>query len=80
MEAPRQRRSAADEQEGVKITRRNYEGEDEVVVDFGPGVNAKVDVGGDAAIVLAGDREFEFEVLEAAIEVTTNDGILVIRT
>jgi len=51
-----------------------------VAVDFGTGVDAKVDVGGDAAIVLAGDREFEFEVLEAAIEVTTNDGILVIRT
>jgi hypothetical protein len=80
MEAPRQRRSAADEQEEITITRREYEGEDVVAVDFGTGVDAKVDVGGDAAIVVAGDREFEFEVLEAAIEVTTNDGILVIRT
>jgi hypothetical protein len=80
VEAPRQRRSAADEQEEITITRREYEGEDVVAVDFGTGVDAKVDVGGDAAIVVAGDREFEFEVLEAAIEVTTNDGILVIRT
>jgi hypothetical protein len=80
VEAPRQRRSAADEQEEITITRREYEGEDVVAVDFGTGVDAKVDVGGDAAIVVAGDREFEFEVLKAAIEVTTNDGILVIRT
>ena len=80
MEAPRQLRSAANEREDVRITRRDYEGEDVVAVDFGPGVDAEVDVVGDTAIVVAGDRQFEFEVPAEATEVTTNDGILVIQT
>lgn len=79
METPRQLRSAADEQEGVTITQREYEGETEIIVDFGPGVDASVDIVGGTAIVVAGDRQLEFEVPEGASEVTTNDGILFIR-
>jgi len=79
MEAPRQLRSAADEYEDVTITYRDYEREDVVAVDFGPGADASLDVVGETAIVVAGDRQYEFEIPAEATEVTTNDGILLIR-
>lgn len=79
MEAPRQLRAAADEEEGVTITRREYEGGDVIAIDFGRDVDASVDVVDDTAIVVAGDRQIEFEVPPGATEVTANDGILVIR-
>ncbi|MFB6163622.1 MAG: hypothetical protein ABEJ31_00520 [Haloarculaceae archaeon] len=79
MEAPATLRSAADEQEEISITRRDYDDEDVLVVDFGPGVDAKLDQVGDTAIVIAGDEQFEFQVPEDASEVTTNDGMLIIR-
>lgn len=78
METPHQLRSAANEQDDVTITRREYEEENVITVDFGPGVEASVDVVGDTAIVVAGDRQFEFEIPEGATEVTTNDGMLII--
>lgn len=64
METPRQLRSAADERDDITIAHRDYE--DENVV-------------GETAIVVVGDRQLEFEVPEEATEVTTNDGILLIR-
>ena len=79
MEAPRELRSAANEQEEVTITRREYEDENAIIVDFGPGVDASLDIVGDTAIVVAGDRQFEFEIPEGATEVTTNDGMLIIK-
>ena len=79
MEAPPPLQSAADEQEDVTIARQEYEDESLVVVDFGRGVEAVLDVVGDTAIVVAGDRQFEFEMPEGAAEVTTNNGMLVIR-
>ena len=79
MEAPPPLQSAADEQEDVTIARQEYEDENVVVVDFGRGVEAVLDVVGDTAIVVAGDRQFEFEMPEDASEVTTNNGMLVIR-
>lgn len=79
MEAPRPLQSAANEQEDVTITRREYDDENVVVVDFGRGVEAKLDIIDGTAIVVAGDRQFEFEIPEEATEVTTNDGMLVIR-
>ena len=79
MQTPRQLRSVADEQEDVTITHREHEGETEITVDFGPGVEASIDTVGDTAIVVAGDRQLEFEVPEGATEVTTNDGMLIIR-
>ena len=60
MEAPRELRSAADEDEGITIARREYEGENVIVVDFGPDVDATVDVVDGTAIVVAGNRQFEF--------------------
>lgn len=76
MEAPAQLRSAADEEEEITIARRAYEDRDVIAIDFGPDVDATVDVVGDTAIVVAGDRQFEFEVPAEATEVTANDGIL----
>lgn len=80
METPHQLRSAADEREDVSITHREYEDENVVVVDFGPGVDATLDIVGETAIVVAGDQQFEFEVPEEATEVATNDGMLIIRS
>ena len=79
MELPGALRSAADERDDVIVTRQEYDDETVVAVDFGAGVDASVDVVGETAIVVAGDRQFEFEVPEAATELTTNEGILVIE-
>lgn len=79
METPRQLRSAADERDDITITHRDYEDENVVAIDFGPGVTAELDIVGRTAIVVAGDRQLEFEIPEEATEVTTNDGILLIR-
>lgn len=79
MDTPGTLRSAAAEEDDITITQREYDGETEIIVDFGPGVDASVDVVGDTAIVVAGDRQYEFELPEGADEVTTNDGILFIR-
>ncbi len=64
----------------MTITQRNYDDETVLVVDFGQGVDAGLDIVGDTAIVVAGDRQFEFEVPPEATEITTNDGILEIRS
>lgn len=78
MEAPRQLRSAANDQEDITITRREYEGEDVIAVDFGPGVDASMDIVGDMVIVVAGNRQYEFERPTEATDITTNDGMLLI--
>ena len=80
MDAPSQLRSAANQQDDITITRREYEGEPNVVVvDFGPGVEASLDVVGDTAIVVAGDEQFEFEVPDEATDISVNDGMLTIE-
>lgn len=79
MEAPRQLRSAADEEDGITITHQEYEDETVIAVDFGPGVEASLDIVDDTAIVVAGDRQFEFEVPADATEISVNDGILLIK-
>lgn len=79
MEAPRQLQSAADDREDISITRREYEGENVLVVDFGPGVEASVDVVGDMVIVVADDRQYEFERPPEATDISTNDGMLIIK-
>lgn len=79
MEAPRQLRTIAEEQEDIVISHREYENENVVAVDFGPGADATIDTIGDMAIVVAGDRQFEFDVPEEATEISTNDGILLIK-
>ena len=78
MEAPRQLRSAANDREDITITRREHEDENVIVVDFGPGVEASVDVVGDVVIVVAGDQQYEFERPAEATDIHTNDGMLII--
>lgn len=79
MDAPQQLRTAAMEREDVSITQREVDGTKEITIDFGRGVDAKLDVVGDTAIVVAGDQQYEFEVPGDASEITANDGVLIIR-
>lgn len=80
METPRELRSAANQQPDVTVTHRDYDDEDVIAVDFGPtGEEPSVDVVDDTAIVVVGDRQYEFELPEGADDVTVNDGILTIR-
>lgn len=79
MEAPHQLRTAADEDEAVTIARRDYDGATVIAVDFGGGTDVELDVVGDTAIVVAGDRQFEFDVPPEATDVSVNGGVLSIR-
>jgi hypothetical protein len=78
MDPPPQLRSAADDRDDISITRREHEDENVIVVDFGPGVEASVDVVGDVVIVVAGDEQYEFERPSEATDIRTNDGMLII--
>ncbi|WP_135364423.1 hypothetical protein [Halosimplex halophilum] len=80
MEAPSELRSAAADDDDIAITRRERDGEAVVVVDFGEGVDAQLDVLGDTAIVVAGDRQFEFEIADEVTDLSVNDGMLTIRS
>ncbi|WP_238398172.1 hypothetical protein [Halorussus salinus] len=79
MNTPNQLRSAADEQEDLTIARRESEAGNVVTVDFGPGVEVSLDLLGELVIVVAGDRQFEFEMPDEATELSTNNGMLVIE-
>jgi hypothetical protein len=80
MDAPSELQSAAADDEDIAITRRDRDGGSVVVVDFGEGVDAQLDVLGDTAIVVAGDRQFEFEIPEDVSDLSVNDGMLTIRS
>lgn len=80
METPTELEAAAGEQDEIIISRREYEGETIIAVDFGPvSGNPTVDVVGDTAIVVLNDRQLEFQIPADASEVTVNDGILTIK-
>lgn len=74
MKTPHPLRSAADEEDDLTIARREYDDGNVVTVDFGPGVEVAVDRLGNLVIVVAGDRQFEFEMPEEATSVTANNG------
>lgn len=78
MEAPGELRMAANEREDIVIAQRSYDDSSVVTVDFGPEVELSLDVVDETAIVVAGDRQFEFEVPDWAADVTVNDGMLTI--
>jgi len=80
MDAPHRLRSAAAEREDITITHREYDDETVVVVDFGQGADAEVDIVGDTVIVVVGDDQYELDRPAAATDITTNDGMLLIRT
>lgn len=79
VKTPRELRSEADERDDVTVTRHEYDDGLVVAVDFGPGVDAAHDVVGDTVIVVAGDRQVEFETPSEASEIVTNNGVLTIR-
>lgn len=79
MEAPSELRDAANNEEDIVITHREYEDEDIVTIDFGADVEASLDIVGETAIVVAGDRQFEFEIPDEVTEITTNDGMLTLK-
>ena len=64
MKTPPELEAVAGEREEITITERDY-GDEQVVAD--------------AAIVVADDQQFEFEVPASASEITVNDGILTIK-
>ena len=80
METPPELEAAASEREEITITKREYDDGQVIAVDFGPFVGeVELDVVDDTAIVVAGDRQLEFEVPSDAAGVTVNDGILTIE-
>ncbi|WP_256393153.1 DUF7127 family protein [Natronoarchaeum rubrum] len=79
MEMPPELEDVAGRDEQILVTERDHDG-GEIAVDFGPtDADATVDVVGDTAIVVIGDRQFEFPVPEGASDVTVNAGVLTIR-
>ncbi|WP_123533049.1 hypothetical protein [Halosimplex salinum] len=80
MDAPNALQSAADENDDIAITRRDHDERTIIVVDFGRGVDAQLDVVGDVAIVVAGDRQFEFDVPDDVTDLSVNDGMLQITS
>lgn len=76
METPHELRSV--EQRDVLVSRLEYDDGTVIAADFGGEDEITVDVVGDTAIVVAGDRQVEFELPEGANEVTTNNGTLTI--
>ena len=79
VKTPRELRSEANEQENVTVTRNEYDDELVIAVDFGSGAVAEHDVVGDTVIVVAGDRQVEFDVPSEAHGISTNNGVLTIR-
>ena len=66
--------------ETLRTTRRDDEdGGTLTVVDFGERVTAHLDVVGDTAIVVADDRQFEFDISEGMTDLSVNGGMLRIR-
>lgn len=79
MDIPHELQSAADQQDDIIITRRTRDDETVTTIDFGPKVEATLDIVGNTVIVVAGDRQFEFDRPPEATEITTNDGMLMIK-
>jgi hypothetical protein len=78
METPHELRTV-DERDGPVRT-RTYDNGSAIVADFGADAgDLTVDVVGETAIVVAGDRQVEFELPEGADEVSVNNGVLTIE-
>lgn len=76
METPRELRSV--DRQDVLVRHLEYDDDTVIVVDFGGEDEIVVDVVGDTAIVVAGDRQLEFELPAGADTVATNNGTLTI--
>jgi len=65
-------------EQGIDGRTVEYDDRTEFVADFGPGVDAAVDVVDGTAIVVVGDDQYEFAV-EAGAEVFMSNGVLTIE-
>lgn len=80
METPAELQAAAENQESITISKREYDGESIIAVDFGPVAGEpSVDIVEETAIVVVDGKQFEFNVPANANKVTVNDGILTIK-
>ncbi|RBI60019.1 hypothetical protein DMJ13_20255 [halophilic archaeon] len=79
MDIPHELQTAADQQDDIILTRRTHDDETVTTIDFGPKVEVTLDIVGSTVIVVAGDRQFEFDRPPEASEITTNDGMLMIK-
>lgn len=78
METPHELRTV-DEQDG-SVRTRTYDDGSVIVADFGADAgDLSVDVVGDTVIVVADDRQVEFELPEGADEISVNNGVLTIE-
>lgn len=78
METPRELRTVDDRDEHVRT--RKYDDGSVIVADFGADAgDLSVDVVGETAIVVVGDRQVEFELPEGADEISVNNGVLTIE-
>jgi hypothetical protein len=77
MRVPKQLRDGHTEDAVVREIERD--GKNVITVDFGAdAADMSVDVINEMVIVVAKDRQFEFELPEGASDVTANNGILTI--
>ncbi|ELZ00187.1 hypothetical protein C482_08943 [Natrialba chahannaoensis JCM 10990] len=71
---------AAGEQDEITITKRQYDEEQIIAVDFGQVAGQPtLDIVGETAIVVVDGTQFEFGIPPDATEVKMNDGVLTIR-
>lgn len=80
MELPQELAAAADDDRGITVHERDDDRENVLTVDFGPAAgDLSVDTVGNTAIVVTGTDQFEFEIPDDVDEVTSNDGMLILR-
>ncbi|MCH7661042.1 MAG: hypothetical protein IH933_10865 [Euryarchaeota archaeon] len=77
METPNELRRAEDEK--TLVRRYEYDEETVIMVDFGEIDDISVDIVGETAIVVGGDRQVEFELPAEADGVTVNNGTVTIE-
>lgn len=80
MQTPRELADLARNQDSIVIRNEEYDEENVLAVDFGPTVGElSLDIVDDTAIVVADEKQFEFEIPDDADGVTVNDSILTIK-
>lgn len=62
-------------EQGIEGRRFEYDDRTEFVVDFGPGVDASVDIVDGTALVVVGDEQYDVDLEEDA-EVFMTNGVL----
>ncbi|RQH00880.1 DUF7127 family protein [Natrarchaeobius oligotrophus] len=63
---------------GAVVRTLDHGGESAIVVDFGPDAAVSSDVVGSTVIVVADDRQFEFELPAGATAVSARNGVLTV--